>query len=176
MTPPLPTSFDRAGLTRAGFDGFVTWDALRESAYTTIPSLPGVYAVLRDADSPPRWAFPGTGGHFKGRNPAVSAERLKAEWVPGATTVYIGKAAARKSGGKNDGLRKRLSEYARFGAGYPIGHWGGRLIWQLADADNLLVCWHAITWDENPRDYERRLLEHFLKLSGGRRPFANLTG
>lgn len=172
----LPASFNRADLTRAGFDGFVTWSELREGAYALIPSLPGVYVVLREVDGPPRWQFPGTGGKFKGRSPAVTAERLAAEWVPDANTLYIGKAAARKSGGRSDGLRKRLSEYARFGAGQPIGHWGGRLIWQLADVDDLLVGWHPITWDETARDYERRLLEHFAAMHQGRRPFANLTG
>lgn len=58
----------------------------------------------------------------------------------------------------------------------PIGHWGGRYIWQLADADELLVAWHPISWDEAAREYERRLLAHFGDLDEGRRPFANLTG
>ena len=42
--------------------------------------------------------------------------------------------------------------------GEPVGHRGGRLIWQLADANRLLVAWHVVTWDETARDYERRLL------------------
>lgn len=174
--PSLPASFDLAGLTSASFDGFVTWSELRDTACSAVPSLPGVYIVLRQTRTTPAWVVPGTGGQFKGRDPAVATERLASEWVPAAPTLYIGKAGARKSGGRTNGLRKRLSEYARFGAGEPIGHWGGRLIWQLADADDLLVCWHAIGWDETARDYERRLLEHFAQLHQGRRPFANLTG
>jgi hypothetical protein len=35
------------------------------------------------------------------------------------------------------------------------------LIRQLADADELLVAWHEITWAEAARDYERRLLRAF---------------
>jgi hypothetical protein len=64
----------------------------------------------------------------------------------------------------------------QFGDGEPLGHRGGRLIWQLADADTLLVAWHAITWDEAARDFERRLLAAFAEQHDGRRPFANLTG
>ena len=70
----------------------------------------------------------------------------------------------------------RLRQYARFGAGAPVGHWGGRYIWQLADSSELLVAWHVISWYEIARDYERRLLKRFAELHDGRRPFANLTG
>jgi hypothetical protein len=48
--------------------------------------------------------------------------------------------------------------------------------WQLADADDLLVAWHEITWAEAAREYERRLLRAFVEQHDGRRPFANLTG
>lgn len=174
--PPLPTAFTRPGLTAAGFDGWRTWPQLRAAGYQDIPSLPGVYVVVRPAAAAPAWTHPGTGGYFKGRNPTVPADRLDAEWVPGARTIYIGKAAARKAGGANDGLRKRLGEYGRFGAGEPIAHWGGRFIWQLAEADRLLVAWHTLTWNETARDYEKRLLARFGELHDGRRPFANLIG
>ena len=60
--------------------------------------------------------------------------------------------------------------------GEPGGHRGGRLIWQLADADRLLVAWQAVTWDETARDYERRLLTRFAELHHGCRPFADLSG
>lgn len=174
--PPLAPAFTRAGLIAVGFEGWRTWPQLRATGYHDIPSLPGVYVVVRTAATPPRWMHPGTGGYFKGRNPSVPPARLDAEWVPGARTIYIGKAAARKAGGANDGLRKRLDEYGRFGAGEPIAHWGGRFVWQLADADRLLVAWHAITWNETARVYEKRLLARFAELHDGRRPFANLTG
>jgi hypothetical protein len=78
--------------------------------------------------------------------------------------------------GKSDILQRRLTQIGRFGAGEPVGHRGGRLIWQLVDADDLLVAWHEITWTEAARDYERRLLRLFAEQQGSRRPFANLTG
>lgn len=79
--------------------------------------------------------------------------------------IYIGKAAV---------LRDRLRGYMRFGEGKPAPHWGGRYIWQLADAKSLLVCWKA-TPDEAPRLVERRLIQEFCA-QYGKRPFANLSG
>ena len=62
------------------------------------------------------------------------------------------------------------------GAGEPVGHWGGRLIWQLADSGGLCVAWHTISWSEDARAYEKRLLAQFAARYRGVRPFANLTG
>jgi hypothetical protein len=109
-------------------------------------------------------------------NPSVDGERLRREWVPGASTVYIGKANFRKQRRPVEALRRRLEEYSRFGAGEDIAHRGGRLIWQLADSVELLVAWQEVTWAETARAYEKRLLARFEALHNGRRPFANLTG
>lgn len=174
--PPLPSAFTRPGLSAAGFEGWLTWPQIRKADYADIPSLPGVYVIVRTAAAAPEFVHPGTGGRFKGLDPHVPQSRLEAEWVYGARVVNIGKADARKAGGVNDGLRGRLREYGRFGAGEPVGHRGGRLIWQLADADTLLVAWHVVSWGETARDYEKRLLARFAEVHDGRRPFANLTG
>lgn len=90
--------------------------------------------------------------------------------------VYIDTADYRSRRRPVEALRKRLWEFERFGAGEPMSHRGGRLIWQLADSPDLLVAWQKVTWEETARAYERRLLSQFAKLHGGRRPFANLTG
>jgi hypothetical protein len=167
MRPPLPTSFLRTALERAGFVGWATWRKLRLSDYAAILSVPGAYVVYRPTGTFPTFVQPSPAGWFKGEDPTVPEERLQSEWVEGARVVHIGKA---------DVLRRRLSQFGRFGAGEAVGHRGGRLIWQLADADKLLVAWHAVTWDEAARDYERRLLAAFVEQHDGRRPFANLTG
>ena len=71
-------------------------------------------------------------------------------------------------------LRKRIGQYIRFGSGEPVGHWGGRYIWQLEDADNLLFCWRAVKESEDAEEFESELIADFNVQYGGFRPFANL--
>jgi hypothetical protein len=105
---------------------------------------------------------------FKGRDPNVPIATLEAAWRPDACVVYIGKANV---------LQTRLRLYARFGAGEPVAHWGGRYIWQLAHADELLVAWRTVGDDvDAARADEIRLMARFRELHDGRLSFANLTG
>jgi hypothetical protein len=141
------------------FRGFQTWSALD---LPQIPQCGGVYAVIRCSTAPPAFASVSRGGHFKGRNPTVTIPELQAKWVAGVETIYIGKA--------ND-LRKRLRQYRDFGAGRPVGHWGGRYIWQLADASQLHVCWKPTLGA--PETTEFQMLRTFAQ-QHGTLPFANL--
>jgi hypothetical protein len=92
----------------------------------------------------------------------VSVDALRSAWVPGAEVMYIGKAGD---------LHRRLNEYRRHGSGQRVGHWGGRYIWQLADADLLLVAWQ-LTPGPDHGDVESRFIAEFVT-SYGQRPFAN---
>lgn len=132
-----------------------------------MPSAPAVYVIYRNSVEGPTFLASNPGGRFKGKDPTVDRKVLATNWVESSPVVYIGKA---------DAAARRLQQFARFGAGEPVGHWGGRYIWQLACAAELLVAWHPIVWDESARDYEKRLLAYFAQLNDGRRPFANLTG
>lgn len=163
---PLPGSFLRAGLEAVGFVGWMTWAELRAHDLAVVPCAAAAYVVYRPSAHGPVFLDANPGGRFKGRDPTVAVDTLQARWVPGAHVVYIGKA---------DDARRRLRQFARFGAGDPIGHWGGRYIWQLADSDELLVAWHTVSWEESARDYEKRLLARFAELHNGARPFANLA-
>ena len=152
-------------LTKLGFKGFKPILYMKDKDNRSeIPDEGGVYIVLRrDADKA-EFKEIGMGGFFKGRNPNVSIYELNDNWVEDTPVMYIGKA-------KEGRLRKRISEYMRFGCGKKVGHWGGRLIWQLADADDLVVCWSET--EEDSREVEKDMICKF-KEEFGAHPFANL--
>ena len=159
---------DRHFLQQNGFSGFVTVEQLKKRI-DDVPAEQGVYVVLYPEETEPDFIQKGTGGFYKGEDPNVTISKLRNNWVNGADIVYIGKAGGKKV---KTTLRKRLSQYMQFGSGKPVGHWGGRYIWQLANADNLVVCWKVLNTD--PRDCERQMIMDFKAANAGKRPFANL--
>jgi hypothetical protein len=154
------TDWARVALELGGFGGWITFAELVDRL-DELSSTGGVYLVYRE-DGQPRFQASDPGGRFKGRDPSIPDESLRANWVDDADVVYIGKA---------DNLRRRLREFARFGEGVPIGHWGGRLIWQLEGSDKLLVAWRE-TSGRVPREVEAELIAAF-KTTWGKPPFAN---
>ena len=151
--------FTRQSLEKAGFTGWLPFAAIRASA---CPTSGGVYVVISDTDGPVAFTKSSCGGWFKGKDPAVTLEALTANWVESAEVVYIGKA---------DQLRRRLTQFADFGAGKPVGHWGGRLIWQLPATDRLIVGWKE-TPGRVPVEVEAELIASFRQ-THGKPPFAN---
>lgn len=147
-------------LTKLGFSEPVDLRAL-ERGCSSVPSPGGMYAVVLE-DAQPAFATVSVGGHFKGRDPSVPTETLEAKWVSGTSILYIGKA---------ESLRKRIDQLARFGRGEPIGHWGGRYLWQMEDPDDLQVTWKV---DSYPSESEADLIADFLQ-EFGVLPFANLN-
>lgn len=135
-----------------GFRGFVTIGQLQENM-SVAPDTKGVYLILKSERLiNPEFLLKGSGGHFKGKNPNVSIEELKKNWVEDADILYIGKAGGE---GQGSNLKRRLNQFIRFGQGENIGHWGGRLIWQLKDAEDLIVCWKELSSD-SPREVESK--------------------
>lgn len=146
-----------------GFDGFTTVKSLR-NATSDIPTDPGVYIVVRNSKSAPKFLEVGTGGHFKGEDPNVDIATLEENWVNDSNILYIGKASGQK------GLRQRIGQLLRFGAGKGVGHKGGCYLWQLVDSDNLLIAWKKTS--EDARQVEKNMLEDFFA-HHGKLPFAN---
>jgi len=148
----------RAELRDIGFEGFVSFADLPA---TTIPATQGVYAVLRCTQEPPEFLPRNPAGAIRG-DPSVSPEALATAWVNGVEVVYFGKATR---------LQRRLEEYRRHGLGGRARHWGGRYIWQLADANELLAAWRT-TPGTDPASVESDLIRRFVEVTG-HRPFAN---
>jgi hypothetical protein len=159
-----------AGLGMEGFQGFVPFD----QAVVDAPKAGGVYAVIRPTLTSPAFLDVSPAGWFTGRDPSYPVARLAAEWVEGSVVVYVGKAG-RAPGGRR-GLRTRLREYAAFGSGMPVGHRGGRAIWQIGDSAQLLVAWRETAPPLRASDEESEVLADFLAHHGGRLPFANMRG
>ena len=155
-------------LTKEGFSGFVSVKELMENK-NLAPNLMGVYAIIRNSSSKPKFLVKGSGGFHKGEDPNVDVAELKNNWIENSDILYIGKAG---SIGKKATLRSRLDQYMRFGQGCNVGHKGGRYIWKLEDHLDLTVCWKVTK--EEPRDVEARMIQSFKDEHQGRRPFANL--
>lgn len=130
-----------------------------------VPAAGGVYVVLRETSHPPEFLDANPAGRFKDQDPTVSLEALIANWVTGAAVLYIGKAKPKR-------LRRRLRGFAEFGAGHRIGHWSGRLIWQLADSRKLHVAWKETPEEVDPQLVETELISRF-RSAYGKPPFAN---
>lgn len=157
-------------MRRSEFEGFKSMVCLQKSECCEVPAVPGVYLVLRSNIEHPSFLQSSTGGHFKGKDPTVEIEALKSKWVRDVPVLYIGKAG---SIGGVATLRSRLRQYMQFGKGTPIGHWGGRYIWQLQDSPDLLICWKP-TNKEIPREVEKGLIREFRAVYK-RLPFANIV-
>ncbi|MDO5754207.1 hypothetical protein, partial [Arthrobacter sp.] len=155
------------GLRAQGFEGFIR---ICDLTLQDIPPEPGIYAVVWDGDGLPPVAEMSVGGWFKKKNPSVSRAKAMSRLIPGVQLLYLGKAGLGSKA--NRGLRKRVGEYLRFGQGEPIGHWGGRLIWQIQDPSQLRIGWKIID-DADPEHVEKAHLLAF-KEEFGQLPYANL--
>lgn len=152
-----------------GFKGFRTAEELMESKCSPVPKVPGVYFVIRHNESPVIFLQKSIGGRFKGENPTVTIDELKNNWVKNSIVLNIGKAGGRDSKAT---LQSRLWQYMQFGMGKPIGHKGGRYIWQIKDSNKLIICWKELL-NVEPVSIEKEYISKFKGIYGCR-PFANL--
>ena len=156
----------RSDLSQDGFRGFIGVAELCGGRLDEVPRERGIYAVLRVEATEPVFLARNGGGHFKGKDPTVAVSRLRERWVRGTEVLYIGATG--------DPLRKRIGDLCRFSEGQPVGHWGGRLLWQVTGSENFLVGWRSSV-DRDPFALERELMHEFRDLFGVW-PFANIQG
>lgn len=161
---------DISDIKKNGFNGFKSVAELWTDK-TCIPKIKGVYLVINPSYPNTQFNIPGVGGFFKGKDPNVTLDVLKNNHVENSQVVYIGKAGSLTGQAT---LNSRLGQYLGFGKTKNVGHWGGRLIWQLKNHSELIFCWKS-TPLEDPREVEKQLLNKYIKQFGVR-PFANLTG
>ena len=83
-------------IKKAGFTGFKKMSELFIDS-SSIPKIKGVYLVLNPNFKKAEYLQIGTGGHFKGKNPNVTLDELKSNWVDNSLIVYIGKAGSETS-------------------------------------------------------------------------------
>ena len=131
----------------------------------------GVYAVIVPADYQIRVLdFPIVA---EAQNVVVplSADRLRAKWVPGTRVVYIGIA-----GNTNPRtLRQQLKDMINHAAGDTTDrgpHRKGEALWQLEGYENFMVMAATTAEPPAPRELEESLLERFQKRHGTL-PFGN---
>jgi hypothetical protein len=151
--------FDQTSLMADGFEGWLSFPDAR--ATSAIPATGGVYVVFYSLRDPVAFLEANPGGRFKGKDPTVTLGALTANWLD-HEIVYIGKA---------DQLRRRIRQFADFGTGKPVGHWGGRLIWQLAEPNKLRIAWKE-TPGRVPVEVEAEMISAFRR-KYGKPPFAN---
>lgn len=156
----MHNSFDHQDLIGRGLVGFQLLRQLPRRC-ARVPSGSGIYVVTLD---PPVTGFlaRSVGGNFKGSDPTVPVGLLEDTRLEGVPTLYIGRATD---------LRKRVDLLARYGRGEPVGHEGGRYLWQIAEHDSLRVAWKL---DSDPVGAEAELLDEF-ETAYGQLPFANLV-
>jgi hypothetical protein len=144
-----------------GFGDFENLRALKRGC-SHLPASPGVYVVVADPSAVHGFLGRSVGGRFKGQDGTVTIDSLVRKWCDDADILYIGRA-------KN--IRRRLDQFARYARGEPVGHRGGRYLWQLSEHDQLRVGWRL---EADPVQAERELLDEF-EAEFGRLPFANLV-
>ena len=128
----------------------------------------GIYLVIWEWKDRPEFLNPGTGGCFKRKDPNVKIDMLEDIWVEDALIIYVG--ANRE--GKNGNLETRIEQLIRFGSRKNTGHYGGRLMWQIKDAEDLKIRWKVMADDKQENEKEQVLAE-FEQVHQSL-PFANI--
>ena len=100
---------------------------------------------------------------WRDRKVAVSIDELQNRWLNNADVLYIGKSESKT-------VYKRVLEHLKFWNGKKVSAFGGRIIGQIKNFENLQV-WYMEC--EDSKKIKKELLCKF-KNKYGQLPFANL--
>lgn len=135
-----------------------------------LPDLEGVYAIVRESMARPIFTEE---DHSKPRATIRTAVEAAERWVPDVQLLYFGKGPLRNSTShKRDGLAQRIYEFQQHGYAGGANHYGGKLIWQISSADQLLVAWKTLP-DRTSDSVESGLILGFNETLG-MQPYANV--
>lgn len=125
---------------------------LYDTSCAEIPDQTGVYFVLVPQGMDIRFRSTAVNCHapFYGEN----ILRDKYRKCGNKTVLYIGKASGKK------GLRQRLRQYMKYGWNEAVNHKGGRAIWQIEHAENLVLSYEVCAEAD---EREHSLLKEFRK-------------
>ena len=156
------------GLKKRGFVGFFSVKDLRDAGgVAPAPLCKGIYLVIWDRKDRPEFLPEGTGGWYDGKDPNVSIDKLENDWVEDTLIIYVGANGK----GKNGTLKDRIELLLCFGDGEDVRHYGGRLMWQIKDAEDLKICWKVVADDK--QEEEGKQVRAEFKQAHGKLPFAN---
>lgn len=170
--------YSHAGLLAAHFKGFIPLKSLTRSDVLGprgSADVEGVYLVLREARTRPEFI---EDDHPNPRPPVMTTEKVSHRWPDKSPEIlYIGKAPLRAEKGKRrDGLANRMMEFQKCGFFGGVSHFGGRLIWRIADKASLLICWKCLP-EGTAADVESLMVDGFRKSNSQKLPpFANIGG
>lgn len=170
-TTAIPQSWDGIGLAACGYVGFEPLLSLR---HDHVPDQPGTYMVMRLKTMPPTILEARRADPPRVRGKVYSAAELRDRWRQrgiSGPVLYIGKA--------DNSLRTRLRLFKGSGLGTKSNHEGGKSLWWLADAEDLIVAWRPLDVDQRhgfkPAErHEDELLLAFMRDHGGDMPWANV--
>ena len=135
-----------------------TIEELYRTKCRDVPSAAGVYWVRVPDGMTVRFIEPKDTSFYSKKDLENKYARCKEKDI-----LYIGKATGRR------GLSQRLRQYVKHGHGEGNNHCGGRAIWQIENADELVVT-YEICEDATAR--ERKEIEAY-KVRNGCFPLAN---
>lgn len=171
--------YSRAGLEVAHFQGFVPIKSSTRADVLGPPGsadVEGVYVVVRPARTVPEFI---EDDHPAPRPPVMGTPEVSKRWpIESPEILYIGKAPLRGKEGdpRRNGLANRILEFQKCGLFGRTNHFGGRLVWRIADRDSLLVCWKCLP-EDTAEDVESLMVEGFKEASRQKlAPFANIGG